>query len=274
MINVKKYLVFSATFLLFNFIVQNNVSAANGDKTMNDIDNDSIQKVFNKKVYFGHQSVGKNILNGIAVIAPETKDRLIDVTDVTDVNNPVPAFYHSRVGANLDIKRKINDFRKIVESRFSGKLDVAFLKFCYLDITEQTDIKELFNNYKENIENLKESFPEMVFVHFTAPLTINNSSWKTQVKKVLGMGQLWEYADNIKRNEYNRLLLKEYQGEDPVFDLAAIESTYPDGKRESFSFKGETYYALVKEYTTDGGHLNDVGSQRVAAALLDFLAGI
>jgi len=42
---------------------------------------------------------------------------------------------------------------------------------------------------------------------------------------------------------------------EPLFDLAAIESTAPDGTRASFMKDGKTYYQMVSDYTHDGGHL-------------------
>jgi hypothetical protein len=120
--------------------------------------------------------------------------------------------------------------------------------------------------------SLEKSLPETVFVHFTVPLKTNNESWKTQLKKLMGKQKLWEYADNIQRNAYNRMLLEEYQGKKPVFDLATMESALSEGTRVNFDFNGTSYYALAKEYTKDGGHLNENGSKRVAAALIDFLA--
>jgi lysophospholipase L1-like esterase len=38
------------------------------------------------------------------------------------------------------------------------------------------------------------------------------------------------------------------------------------------SYKGQTYYSMYPGYTSDGGHLNDVGRKVVARALLAFLA--
>ena len=60
----------------------------------------------------------------------------------------------------------------------------------------------------------------------------------------------------------------------PLFDLAAIESTAPDGTRASFVRDGKTYYQMVSDYTHDGGHLNELGQKRVAEQLLVFLAGL
>ena len=63
-------------------------------------------------------------------------------------------------------------------------------------------------------------------------------------------------------------------GKEPLFDLAMVESTYEDGSRYTFSANGHTYYALVPEYTKDGGHLNELGQKVAAEQLLIFLAGL
>jgi lysophospholipase L1-like esterase len=70
------------------------------------------------------------------------------------------------------------------------------------------------------------------------------------------------------------LLRKNYEGKEPVFDLARIESTRPDGTRETFTQDGKTYYALVPAYTKDGGHLNKLGRKKVAEQLLLLLVSL
>jgi hypothetical protein len=57
-----------------------------------------------------------------------------------------------------------------------------------------------------------------------------------------------------------------------MFDLAAVMSTYPDGRRESFRLDGNTYDSLVPAYTDDGGHLNAVGRTHAAAGLVRSIA--
>ena len=88
------------------------------------------------------------------------------------------------------------------------------------------------------------------------------------------MDDIWDYANNIKRNQYNEMLIQFYQGNDPVFDLAKIESTRTDGQRESFSFKDKEYYALARELSSYGGHLNEMGSKYVAEELLNFISNL
>jgi hypothetical protein len=59
-----------------------------------------------------------------------------------------------------------------------------------------------------------------------------------------------------------------------VFDLAAIESTRPDGGRETFEVEGRQVPALVPAYTDDGGHLNGPAAERVARQLVALLATV
>ncbi|MBW2608023.1 MAG: hypothetical protein JRD05_10355 [Deltaproteobacteria bacterium] len=68
------------------------------------------------------------------------------------------------------------------------------------------------------------------------------------------------------------MLRKEYDGKEPVFDIAKIESTFPNGTRCSFTKDGKTYYSMVPEYTYDSGHLNETGRKKVAEQLLILLA--
>jgi hypothetical protein len=63
-----------------------------------------------------------------------------------------------------------------------------------------------------------------------------------------------------------------YAGRAPVFDLAVLESTRPDGSRVSYTQGADTVYTLAPEYTNDGGHLNEAAKRMVAEQLLIFLA--
>ncbi len=60
----------------------------------------------------------------------------------------------------------------------------------------------------------------------------------------------------------------------PFFDIAKIESTFPDGTRSTFTKDGKTYYSMVPEYTHDGGHLNEMGRKKVAKQFLLLLANL
>ena len=66
--------------------------------------------------------------------------------------------------------------------------------------------------------------------------------------------------------------MQTYGGKEPIFDLAQIESTYPDGTRATFDWQGQTYERMIPEYGSDGRHLNESGRQRVAENLIMFLS--
>jgi lysophospholipase L1-like esterase len=79
---------------------------------------------------------------------------------------------------------------------------------------------------------------------------------------------------NAKRNEFNALLGQEFGAIDPIFDLAQIESTRPDGSRAYFQRSTESVFTLAPEWTYDGGHLNAAGRRVVAERFLAFLAHV
>ena len=57
-----------------------------------------------------------------------------------------------------------------------------------------------------------------------------------------------------------------------IFDLARYESSKADGSAEAVRYRGNSVPVLAKEWTYDGGHLNEVGRRRVAEAFLAQLA--
>ena len=231
-------------------------------------------KLSKEKIFFGHQSVGYNILDGVKDLINEYPDIKLKIEKTTDLKNTSEAvFMHSEVGQNTDPKSKINDFKKKLESNIGKNVDIAALKLCYIDINRKTDVDQLFNEYKIEIEKIKKKFPNLKIIHFTEPLKINETGWKTTIKKIFGR-EIDSIADNMKRCQYNEILKKEYMGKEPVLDIAQIESTFSDGRRSSFEKDGKLYYSLVPEYTYDGGHLNAIGRKKVAEQFLLLLVNI
>lgn len=231
------------------------------------------RKLSGMTVFFGHQSVGQNILDGIRDIANENPQ--FNVTIANDLEGDKPSgllLIRSRVGENNEPIKKVNDFKEAIDRGMGNKADIALMKFCYVDFNKSTDVVKIFNYYRETMSYLNAKHPETKFVHVTVPVEINLGTWKTWIKEVIGKKDIWEYENAIPRGRYNALLRKEYEGKEPIFDLAMIESTYANGKKEVFEYKGTKYPALVREYTTDGGHLNDKGRKLVAEQLLAFLA--
>ncbi|MEW6442061.1 MAG: hypothetical protein AB1640_14085 [bacterium] len=241
--------------------------------TIRDVPGASWPRLAARKIFFGHQSVGFNILSGVNDLMqadPQIRLDLVETRDLADRDGGV--FAHSRVGRNSDPYTKIRDFSEVVEHGVGGPADIAFFKFCYVDIGADTDVDKLFSAYQTALSELKAHYPETAFVHVTVPLCVTRTSWKTGIKKLLRRQEMWEYDDNVKRNEFNERLLDAYRGKEPVFDLAGVESTFPDGRRCSFVRGGKSYFSLVPEYTYDGGHLNETGRRKAAEPLLVLLA--
>ncbi|MCK4787619.1 MAG: hypothetical protein KAV87_27935 [Desulfobacteraceae bacterium] len=245
--------------------------------TIKDVQASAWAELKEKKIYFGHQSVGNNIIDGLKEWGrqkPEVKLRIIRLQDSYKIDSP--GLYQASIGKNNYPRSKIDAFVAAMRQGIGNSADVAFFKFCFVDINSGTNVYELFDYYVEKMALLKQEYPKMTFVHFTVPLLKRNKiSFKGYIKKLLGKSDgFFDDSNNIRRSEFNRLIREKYHGEERVFDLAGIESTYPDGRRCSFSKNGKIYYSLVPDYTNDGGHLNELGQKRVAEQILVFLAGL
>lgn len=206
-----------------------------------------------KKIYFGHQSVGFNILDGIAEIVKNHKAIIFHILEGHEsslFNQSV--FAHSRVGQNTKPETKIVQFQQIMDDDLGSKVDIAFLKFCYVDIRANSEVQRNLSQYEEMVTNISRKYPRLTLVHFTVPLKVSKPTWKTKLKNILGKDS-WEFADNIKRNEFNKLLREKYQETGLLFDISRFESSRQTGERVVFSVNGEEYEMLNPDYTDDGG---------------------
>ena len=109
------------------------------------------QKLSHKKIYFGHQSVGYNILEGVQELMKENKNITLNVIETEKPPATGDGFLsHSPIGDNFHPLTKIEDYKKKIIENFGGDLDIALLKFCWVDINAQSNIEGLFNDYKKN----------------------------------------------------------------------------------------------------------------------------
>jgi len=229
------------------------------------------KKLSEKRIYFGHQSVGFNIIDGIKDVLRENPQIVLKTVETRKATELVPGVLgHTKVGENDDPKSKCDDFREVMN--LLGKyVDIAGFKFCYVDIVSSTDINKVFDYYQQTMNDLKKKYPGVTFIHITAPLTTVQTGIKARIKEIIGK-PVWGYNDNIKRDQFNQKLKGAYEGKEPIFDLAGIESTYPDGTRAFIKGNRGVCPFLVPEYTTDGGHLNAKGRRAIAEQFLIFLA--
>ncbi len=235
------------------------------------------EKLAGKKIFFGHKSVGYNIIGGITDIINERDDIKLNVVESCESSVfDRPVFAHSQAGKNRDPVSKINSFTDFMDAGVGEKVDIAFFKFCYADIMWDSDPQEIFDLYRAALEELKGRYPETKFLHVTIPLRSAPKGIERNLKQSIKLliGKPGILSDNIKRERYNELLRNAYSETEPLFDLALVETVNPDGFR-CYAVKGEEkVHVMVSEYTEDGGHLNSRGRKKVAEQLLISLAEV
>jgi len=231
----------------------------------------SLEKIKNHRILFAHHSVGENILNGLKVLAKELSIdfKVTSINDIPLTNKYKFVDFHP--GKNGQPKTKVDGFVNKLENPGSEYVpDIALMKFCYVDFLKETDVDVVFTYYKKNLMMLKKKRPDIKFVHFTVPLMKRSYDIKEKLMRLIGR-EHWIDITNVKRAKFNELLFNSFSN-DPIFDIAKIESTRLDGNREEFLYKGKKYNSLVPEYTDDGGHLNKLGQRVVAKEFIHFLA--
>ncbi len=233
------------------------------------------KKLSEKRIFFGHQSVGQNILDGVTDIMTDLPQIQLSIKKIDKYRDygSEPAFNHVWLGENTVPQSKIDDFVKYIQNGIGATADIAFFKFCYIDFSKETDIKKLFDRYQSAMSELEHTFPKTKFIHVTVPLVSRPSGIKDRIKIILGRS-VKDPEASMKRNLFNDMIRNEYADKAPLFDLARVESTYPDGRRECFDVGDKIYYALVDDYTDDGAHLNNLGRKVVASELLLLLSNL
>lgn len=218
---------------------------------------DDLRTAGRQHVFFAHQSVGANLLAAMPGLYAER-------------GLPVPAIQDVAIGENGDPLGKVADFDSRIRGGVGDEVDVALMKFCYVDIDSRTDVKQVFATYRDTLAALQRDYPDVTFLHVTTPLT-TDPGMRARVKKLLGRDPHTGPADNLARERMNELMRAEYPA-DRLFDLAAVESTKPDGERSTGTSGGRRYYSLWDGYAADAGHLNTAGATVASAHLLGLIA--
>jgi hypothetical protein len=226
-----------------------------------------------RTVYFGHQSVGNDVLAGVRSWNDELAlgVRLVQTRDPASVAGP--ALVHFLAGQNGDFASKNAALLRFLDGRARADNPIVLLKYCYVDVHSGTDVRSQFDEYLDTAGTIAVDHPDAVLVHTTIPITSTvEGPLKARAKRFLGRNTLRAAA--VRRHRYNALVRAEFSGREPVFDIALAESTGPNGKRDGFVEAGEDIETLALEYTNDGGHLNPFGQRAVAASFLNALAEV
>jgi hypothetical protein len=222
-----------------------------------------------ERMFFGHQSVGGNIIDGVKAVLADHPEIPLKVFDSSTLgSSSPPGLYQARIGQNGDPGSKLAAFDTIVGR---GAPSVGILKFCFVDVEGARNPDSLFAAYQSGIAALRARTPGLVVVHVTMPLTTTGEGRRDLLLARL-RGRPTSYELNLIRNRYNALLRLAYVGQEPVFDLARLESTRADGTRAYFVRGADTVYTLATDNTDDGSHLNARARRAVAEAFLATLA--
>lgn len=227
------------------------------------------QTLLTRRVVFGHQSVGQNILEGVQTLAAQANVKLPVVKLADSAASDKQGIFHFFIGQNENPSSKLQDFSRAFESGKVRGADIALVKFCYLDFNGTADARALAEQYGSTLDQLSQKFPETRFVAVTAPLTVLQTGPKAWVKRLLGRTPSG-LADNLRRREFNEVIRARYSKENRVFDLAKIESEGA-GVHEHEKRQIEV---LNPGYTYDDGHLNEQGRELAASHLLKYLASL
>jgi hypothetical protein len=225
------------------------------------------------RIFFGHQSVGGNILQGLHALS-ETVGVPLRIVEISALPPDSGAgIFHAKVGSNEAPVTKCEAFSGFLNQPVLPYYDLAVLKFCFVDLDEgshEQSARELVERYQKTLADIHDQHPELAIVYTTVPLEADPPGWKTRLKRLLGLAT-WKDLANRRRNEYNGLIRTRYAGPQ-LLDIAKIESTYPNGRTSAFGPADQRVATLAPIYTTDGGHLNALGQQQVAVAFAHTLA--
>lgn len=218
------------------------------------------------RMFFGHQSVGADIVQGVGEIDDEPTPHITEgLPDQPTVASWLLA--HRKIGRNQAPATKIADVEALLDNGNLRHFDVLMLKFCYVDVRTRADADGVFESYSRFVARSRQDHPELRIAHCTMPLRRLPSGPYAVLRRLLGHRHP-EIEANRAREHFNQRLRDEFVGE-PIFDLARIEST------KTSTAEGPPYGAktpsLLSEYTDDGGHLNTRGRAVAGRAFLEFM---
>lgn len=207
-----------------------------------------------QKWFFAHASVGSNMLSGLSDLhsANPTRYKLqissvgYNSGEMRAANPPSPTVAgrvyecpRGNPGWNDKFTIFVNSVN--VSGWHETAVNAAMDKLCYIDQNANAVV------YTNTMAALEAAYPTTAFIYTTMPLMTG------------------EDGDNILRNQYNaavRAYCSAHGG--LLFDIADMEAHDPAGNPITFTSGGQTYQKLYSGYTSDGGHLNTPGRQRIA----------
>ena len=111
-----------------------------------------------KRIFFGHQSVGANILDGVADILREQQSAAVRVADASGAPEFTPGMLlHATVGTNGNPDSKMASFLQYLDAGVGSTADIAVLR-CATSTSISSDRSQaLFARYTAVAEGITEN---------------------------------------------------------------------------------------------------------------------
>lgn len=233
-----------------------------------------LQKATDARVLFVHQSVGRNVLDGMDDLRSDLRVSDPPSVDLSRGSLPRtgPVLADAPAGKNGDPMAKIAAFKRYLDAGAGGGVEIALLKFCYSDIREAkgpgfSSVDDLFNAYIKTMTDLERAYPKVKFIYATVP--VENFEIKGSKRPDIPQANANRALFNTKLRAYAR------DNGKTLWDVARLQSTRPDGTRYLTRYNGSSHEGLAELYTRDGGHLDDrsgLGRRVVASELVRLIA--
>ncbi len=204
-----------------------------------------IGRIGQLRAFFAHASVGDNMMDGIEdlhaaepTFYPLTRFS-VDGTPLAATTNGIIYDYQR---GNPGWQAKVDDFSDYVANGWhDGKVNYVLNKFCYIDQDADLDY------YLASMQALEATYPDTLFVYMTIPLMTSTDE------------------DNYLRNVFNDGLRAWVQQNSRVlFDVADIEAHDTNSLEYTYVWNRRACQQLWNTFSSDGGHLNALGSRQVA----------
>jgi hypothetical protein len=212
----------------------------------------TLSAVGQQKWLFTHASVGGNMIGGMSALHTTDPTRYPlstssvgddgSVADAPPASTTAGVIYDcNRGNPGWEAKVTLLDDSVRVNGWHDPAVTAVLNKLCYIDQDANA------TTYLNSMAALETAYPGTRFVYMTIPLTTASD------------------ADNILRNQYNTAVRSYCTTNGKLlFDIADIEAWCPLNNQFTFSSGGQVYQRMYSGYSSDGGHLNSTGSQRVA----------
>ena len=215
--------------------------------------------------FWGHQSVGNYIL----YVSDGSLDALLkslhagvtvqNITSAGAVANLARGDWaEMEIGQNMAPRTKVDGFQAVAQTGFPDHLDVAALKFCFVDFREGTDVAAEWAYYQSVMDPIEAAYPGRV-VYWTVPLTAADPATVD--------------TDNAVREAMSAHIRAKYGPTGRVFDFADLEAHDANGNLVTDANGVRT---LDLAWAGPGGdpHPGPAGVQRFARAYLHFMCNL